>query len=213
MRLSKQDRDLLIAMSIGDGHINSYGQLSINHCEKQEDYLRYKANLLKKILYSDVRRSKIYHKQCKKDIVQFHLSSRRVKFLKVLRKVLYPNNKKTITRKLLNRVTEQGLAIWWMDDGNRNIQYRNGKIKYIMYRLYTCVTKELNRMILDWFKEKWDLNGYICKHGNQFIICFGSSEGKKLSNIIRPYIIDSMQYKINPVENSGEISKCKIFPV
>lgn len=209
MRLSKIDRDLIIAMSIGDGCVTKTGQLMLNHCEKQEDYLRYKAGLIKKILCSDVRRSKQYHKQHKKDIVQYHLCSKRVKFLKVLRKVLYPNNQKTITRKLLNRINAQGLAIWWMDDGNRNVQYRDGKIKYIMYRLYTCLDKDANQIILNWFKEKWDLNGYISKHGKQFIICFGTSEGKKLSNIIREYVIDSMQYKISPVEMSGDVSKCK----
>lgn len=213
MRLSKIDRDLLIAMSIGDGCVTKTGQLMMNHCEAQEEYLRYKANLIKKVLHSDVRKSKSYHKQCKKDIVQFHLVTRRVKFLKILRKVLYPNNQKTLTIKLLNRLSEQGLAIWWMDDGNRNVQHRDGKVKYIMYRLYTCVSKELNQEILNWFKIRWNLNGYIAKHGNQYIICFGTSEGKKLSNIIRPYIIDCMQYKISPVEISGEISKCKELPI
>ena len=203
MRLSKKDRDLLIAMCFGDGCINTNGQLMINHCEQQEDYLKYKASLIKKILASDVRKSKSFHKQLQRDVVQVHLSSRRVKFLKVLRKVLYPNNKKTFSKRLLNRIDPLGLAIWWMDDGNRNVQFRNGKVKYIMYRLYTCVNKETNQMILDWFKERWNLSGYIAKHGNQTIICFGTSEGRKLSDIIRPYIIDSMKYKISPVEDTG----------
>jgi hypothetical protein len=37
-RLNKTGRNLIIAMSIGDGYIHTKGYLNINHCKAQKEY-------------------------------------------------------------------------------------------------------------------------------------------------------------------------------
>ena len=46
-RLNRIGRDLIIAMSIGDGHISKKGYLDINHCKEQKEYCFWKWKLLK----------------------------------------------------------------------------------------------------------------------------------------------------------------------
>ena len=41
---------MIIALIIGDGHIDNTGRISINHCEKQKEYLQFKADLIYSII-------------------------------------------------------------------------------------------------------------------------------------------------------------------
>ena len=48
--MTQEEKSLIIALIIGDGHIDNIGRISINHCEKQKEYLQFKANLIYNII-------------------------------------------------------------------------------------------------------------------------------------------------------------------
>lgn len=48
MKITKYERELLLFMALGDGHLDKRGVLSIVHCEKQKEYIEWKYNLIKK---------------------------------------------------------------------------------------------------------------------------------------------------------------------
>lgn len=48
--MTLEEKSLIIALTLGDGHIAPEGRLIINHCEKQKGYLLYKADIVNKIL-------------------------------------------------------------------------------------------------------------------------------------------------------------------
>ena len=93
---------MIIALIIGDGHIDNTGRISINHCEKQKEYLQFKADLIYSIIGGKpitlhktkaYIKGKEYHgysirKCCKKKLIQF-------------RQLMYPNGRKEITREIL----------------------------------------------------------------------------------------------------------------
>lgn len=39
IKKTKQSRNLFLSMCYGDGHLDKYGQLNIQHCAAQLDYL------------------------------------------------------------------------------------------------------------------------------------------------------------------------------
>lgn len=47
-KLNKLGRNLILGMALGDGYINKSNFLSIRHCEKQLEYLKWKQKLLNK---------------------------------------------------------------------------------------------------------------------------------------------------------------------
>lgn len=207
MCLNKELKNLLIAMSLGDGYINPKGYLHLLHSQKQKDYLEYKYNLIKDICKSGIKSTRIKGHRDTPYYYRVYLITRINRFLKALRKSLYIENKKFISRSILNRIDDRGLAIWWMDDGCRSPQYRNGKIHSVNYILSTNISKEENQIIVDWLVDKYSIRPNIIKQKDKYVLVFHTRDGRKFSNIIRPYIIPSMQYKINPVGEVGNSSK------
>ena len=147
MKIKKEDRNLLIAVALGDGYICKKGSLQINHSPRQKEYIEYKHSLVSKLYSCNLTTRKFSNGF---DTIQFR--TKQAPFLKVLRRVLYPSNKKTLNRKLLNRLDLRGLAIWWMDDGTKGIKYNKdrSKIKACVYRLCLCTTKEQCQIVIDW---------------------------------------------------------------
>ena len=130
-RLNENGRNLLIATALGDGCINKQGQLRINHSWKQREYCIWKRNLLRR---NGIKVGVLQRSECSngylKYTIQYSFCTAIHIFNKVLRRVLYnKDHRKIYPRKLLNRLSNQGLAIWFMDDGS--LLRRKYKGRYI----------------------------------------------------------------------------------
>ena len=197
--MTQEEKSLIIALIIGDGHIDNIGRISINHCEKQKEYLQFKANLIYNIIggkpitlhkTKTCIKGKEYYgysirKCCKKKLIQF-------------RQLMYPNGRKEITREVLEQLTPQGIAIWYMDDGNLSQEKdKNGNVKAYKLGIATYLSKEENQVIVDYFKEKWNLEFHSHKDGNHYRLRMGTKEARKFLQLVRPYVnIDCMKYKV-----------------
>ena len=124
-----------------------------------------------------------------------------IPFIKVLRRVVYQEGKKTFSRKLLNRLDARGIAIWYMDDGHINIRKNKGKPCGFYIKISTCEPKEQVQTIIDYFEEIWDIHFYMFHEGrqqNSYSICCGTREGLKFISLVKPYVeqVPSMLHKI-----------------
>ena len=197
--MTQEEKSLIIALIIGDGHIDNTGRISINHCEKQKEYLQFKADLIYSIIGGKpitlhktkaYIKGKEYHgysirKCCKKKLIQF-------------RQLMYPNGRKEITREILEQLTLQGIAIWYMDDGSLTPERdKSGNIKAYKLGIATYLSKEENQVIIDYFKEKWNLEFHSHKDGSQYRLRMGTKEARKFLQLVRPYVnIECMKYKV-----------------
>jgi hypothetical protein len=198
--MNKKNKGILIGLCIGDGYITNkihkkynYIQNSIvfYHCAKQKEYIDYKAELLLSVFGGK-----------KPNVVLFNNNGypgyrmmKTHKYFKILRELLYKDNHKLITRRCLDYLTPQGLAIWYMDDGNLAKKKRNGKIHAYELYLNTFVTDEEHDEIINYFKEKWDINFSKVKNHNGYRLRCGTKEARKFIKIIDKYVIPSMKYK------------------
>lgn len=195
MKITKKQRNLLIALALGDGYISKDGVLEIGHSLKQKEYLDYKYSLIKDFCNHPPK----YKISKKYNYTTYVLHTKSLPFLKLLRRILYDSNgKKHITGKILNRLSLQELAIWWMDDGSmsKKINKKTGNIKSLVFTLSTCISKEDNEKIIEFFYSKFSIKFGIRKMKNQYALICGTKEGKKLSKLLYPYLIPSMQYKL-----------------
>lgn len=197
--MTQEEKSLIIALIIGDGHIDNTGRISINHCEKQKEYLQFKADLIYGIIGGKpitLHKTKAYingkeyhgysiRKCCKKKLIQF-------------RQLMYPNGRKEITREILEQLTPQGIAIWYMDDGSLTPERdKSGNIKAYKLGIATYLSKEENQVIIDYFKEKWNLEFHSHKDGSQYRLRMGTKEARKFLQLVRPYVnIECMKYKV-----------------
>lgn len=200
-KITKESRNLLIGLLIGDGTISNNNVFKICHCKEQQDYLEWK---IKQLNESGIRNNGLkwyvstrgYNVGKQVCYTQLNI----IPFIKVLRRVVYKPNKK-LNRKLLNRLSAREIAIWYMDDGHINYRKSNGRIHGFYIKIATCLPKEELQIIIDYFKEVWDIQFYMFHEGRKedsYSICCGTKEGIKFINIIKKYVeqVPSMRHKI-----------------
>jgi hypothetical protein len=102
-------------------------------------------------------------------------------------------------RKLLNRLSPLHLAIWYMDDGSVSQKRHNGKIHASDLVLNTHTTKENNQVIIDYFKEVWDIRFTPAKNRGSYRIRCSTKEARKFLSIVYPYVsqVSCMRHKLN----------------
>jgi hypothetical protein len=191
--------ELLIAMSIGDGFVeklnkSSKSSLIIRHSSHQKDYIEWKYSLDKNYWrytprhYDNCIGLKKYH--------GFRIVSKPNLELGELRTKLYPNDKKYISREIIENLDELGLAIWYMDDGC--IDRPVGRNSMGILNTYCSSPKAEEEIIIQtYLKDKWNLKTNINSGHGRFRLRFPHIEFCKFVEIIKPYIIPSMIYKID----------------
>lgn len=201
-KITKESRNLLIGLLIGDGTISNNNVFKLAHSKQQKDYLEWK---LKQLKDSGIRNnglktyisSKGYNKGKEVYYTQLNI----IPFIKVLRRVVYKPFKKLGNRKLLNRLSAREIAIWYMDDGHINYRKTKNKVHGFYIKIATCLPKEELQIIIDYFKEVWNIHFYMFHEGkkeNSYSLCCGTKEGIKFIDVVKPYVeqVPSMRYKI-----------------
>ena len=199
-KLSKEQKSLLIGLLLGDGTISSNCVFKLSHSEAQREYLEWKVGLLD---VHGIKNNgvKEYISSCGyntgKKVLYSQMSLNPT--IKALRRTVY-TPKKHITRKLLNWITPLGLAIWYMDDGGLGVKKRNGKIHAFDLILNTHTTTDQNQIMIDYFKEVWDVQFTQVKNKGHYRLRCGTKEAKKFIQIVKPFILPMFAYKIDPLE-------------
>lgn len=211
-KVNKNYRGMLYGMCFGDGGVyitkdqsKKTARIVIGHTPKQRKYLEYKNKLLHSIFGGKISKINTYislNKKMNKEYTNIQLC-RTEKYFRQMHRVLYPKGKKIYTRKSLYYLTDEGLALWFCDDGNGRICTNpNGKIGGCMTRISTyCSLKEIE-IIRDWFKEKYDLNvKFDCdKRNNLYSVRFNTKDSHKFVQIVQKYVPKSMRYKLEHTE-------------
>ena len=202
-KITKESRNLLIALLLGDGTICNNNVFKLAHAEQQKGYLEWK---IKQLNDAGIRNNglKTYVKTCgyNTGVNVYYTQLNIIPFIKVLRRIFYKPKKVLGNRKLLNRLDAKGVAIWYMDDGHINIRKdKDGRPMGFYIKIATCLPKNELQIIIDYFKEVWDVNFYMFHEGKKedsFSLCCGTKEGLKFINIIKKYVLQvpSMVHKI-----------------
>lgn len=202
-KITKESRNLLIALLLGDGTICNNNVFKLAHSQQQKDYLEWK---IKQLNDAGIRNNglKTYVKTCgyNTGVNVYYTQLNIIPFIKVLRRIFYKPKKVLGNRKLLNRLDARGVAILYMDDGHINIRKdKDGRPMGFYIKIATCLPKNELQIIIDYFKEVWDVNFYMFHEGKKedsFSLCCGTKEGLKFINIIKKYVLQvpSMVHKI-----------------
>lgn len=195
-KFNKNSRNLMIAMLLGDGSISAQHGFRMTHCGKQKEYLQWKIN---KLNDSGIRncgmKEYVSTKGYKVGETYYYTRLSVTPFIKVLRRVLYKKYKVIANRKMLNRLDTLGLAIWYMDDGH--INHRKDFSIYV--KIATCLSKEDNQIIIDYFKEVWSVNFYTFSEGKgTYSICCGTENAIKFIDLVKEHVMEipNMAYKV-----------------
>lgn len=201
--------DLILFCSLGDGYIQPYdgkknSQLWITHSTNQIDYAKWKVALLEN---SGLDFGKPYFRKDRNDV---RFRSQRHELCTVIRKRLYKNRTKTVTKRMLRRLTPLGLTIWFCDDGSytkvkprwrKNIYKVSDRNDYRVsqFKLYTnSFSVEENNKIVEIFQQKFNLSWKIYYYKNYpYLVLSGIGQLNRFKSIIHDHIPECMRYKID----------------
>ena len=218
MKLTEKDKSILIGLLLGDGYIDDKGRIYVEHGEKQKEYCIYKAKLLHSVcggkdikVHEYIRKRSILKdkKQFKEDtFITYSFKKQSQSFIPI-RQILYDKNrKKYISEEILQYLTPETIALWWMDDGclTKKYTYNNGIKKHCGYILKICtyLPKEQNELIQKFFRDNYQIEWNVvkadgAKDNTQWMLRCGTIEGRKFLDIIRGYInknVPSLSYKV-----------------
>ena len=158
---------------------------SMAHCVRQKEFIEFKHQMLQRFT-SDIREKKSVDYRFKNpEYYSYYMYIKSSKALNDLYPKVYKNKVKYIDKELLYKLTGLGIATWYMDDGS------NGHYGYILCT--NSFSKEDLQLIQNFFKEKYDINTTIRKDNTIYI---KADSKQKFKNLVSPYIIESMKYKL-----------------
>ncbi len=203
-KLNLNQKQLLIGMLIGDGTITNHPDYKIDHSAPQLEYLKWKLDLLNSagIKNTGIKEYKSSSGYNKGEIV-YRVRICTNMTIKALRRSIYKPNK-TITRRLLDWLTPREIAIWFMDDGsvNVNTSKQRSSIKHTAL-IATCVEESVAKIIINYFKEVWDIQFRIFPEQGKKKITYSiattsEEECRKFNNLVYPYVkeVPSLLYKL-----------------
>lgn len=181
--------DVIIGGLMGDSCVGESGEVVIDHGENQREYARYKADILNARVcsgYSGYRNDM--------SIVSVHCYiTAQTKLLRGIR----PSKSESVN--LINYINDKSLAIWYMDDGNRQ---KN------MCKIHTESSNKSDVSIMVGylyrkFGIKSSIKGREVNGNSVFYISINTENSIKLYKIISKYIPQCMEYKIPPEFRGG----------
>lgn len=199
--VSDRQMEILAGSLLGDAYISKRGAIQIEQGENQRKYLLWKHRELKSIVSGKV--SQVFRK--KKNGLR--TSSYRFfskQYFRLWRKLIYRNGRKTIPASVLGLITPLSLAVWYMDDGCK----KNNYSIIISTDSFSIASLKKLRIIL---QEKWFINTRIMfktTAGKKYRrLTIGSYDLVRFFELIRSYIIPSMQYKISDPVTTQSIKR------
>lgn len=211
--MDKRARGILYGFALGDGGIylskdqsSSTARLVIGHGPEQLEYLRYKASLLHRTLGGKEPTIYTYQSRNKKTdkIYTNHQLYKNHSYFRQMHKVLYPLGSKVYTEKLLGYLTDESLALWYMDDGSGTVCLNNKTKKPCgcMTRLSTYCSKEEAELLQAWFKEKYKIlpKFDIDRRNDKYSLRFNTKDSREFVSIVSPYMFHTLKYKVDHVD-------------
>lgn len=194
--LTKIQKQFVVGHLLGDGCLykdseHSNYKLSLSQKKDHAQYFHWKREMLSPFVNSwreniDKRKNSIMLNAttiCHPDFNFFADS-----FYKINRTKIVPSN-------LEEYFTPLALAVWIMDDGNLNEKV-NMRIATMSFSYHDHII--LQNYLKNIFAINCNIMNYNYKEKQYYQITFNKENTQKLSDIIRPYIVNCMSYKIMP---------------
>ena len=193
--LSKRQKEILIGTILGDGHLEKNGQgvrLRVDHGMAQSDYLFWKHQEFKDFATNQPRIIKAFHKKENKYYERMHFSTYSNGLFAEWRDLFYRDRVKIVPRNIAKiLVSPLSLAVWFMDDGYKKNDCNALRINTDLFSL------EEQKVLINCLQENFGVDSTIHKKGKTYNIYIPERAAHKFCELIRPYFIDSLLYKVS----------------
>ena len=194
LSLTDRQKSIIVGSILGDGTLR-LGKRAINvnlkieHGLAQQEYVRWKYNILRNWVFTEPKISYRYRDNREKYPKSLWFRTIRHPLLTDFYKRFYKNGKKIIPEDIELDIDRLALAVWVMDDGSLSR-------KNIDISTYSFTEPEINLLSQALNKNFGLTANYYRDRDKGCRMYFRVKETEKLIEIIKPHVIDSMKYKI-----------------
>lgn len=198
--ISQFQREIINGCLLGDGRLEcrsreGTARLRIHHGWKQKDLVFWKYEALKNLISCPPRKIVCWRNpKSGEDYYSWYFHTRTIPEFKEVYQMFYSDGRKILPQNISDLLTPVSSAVWIMDDGCCD----RGSFILNTHNFPLDENKKLQEV----FKRKFNLNSRINRDRDRWRLRFNSNGFQRLQNLIKPYIISSMRYKIVPVETS-----------
>ena len=198
-KLTTKQKQIIIGLLLGDAYLQIQNQektfrLRLEQSFKHKDYIDHLIYIFDEWFLSKLKLITRTNKNNNfVNTFQCQTFSHKA-FNEIANLFLDSNFKKIINPDIKKSFTALSLAYWFMDDGGK-LDYTSNQGKAIVLNTQSFSLDEvtfLNKMLID----KFELKCWTKKNKGKHIIVISGYSYKKVINLIGPFIIPSMSYKL-----------------
>ncbi len=189
---TQRQKDIAVGSLLGDAYLRPSGNayaLSFIHGEKQLDYLNWKREEFQNFVTQEgnYRRETKFHGN--HPTYAFNTISH--PYLLELHNICYSTGKKDISAEWCNLVTPLSLAVWYMDDGSINKRYKT------IVLCTNSFSREGQTLLIDLLSNRFGVEAVLePRRNNQTVLRINASQRYRFLDLVSPYIVDCMSYKL-----------------
>lgn len=216
----------LYGLFLGDGSYQC-GKIRLSHTHKQKFYVKWLEDVFKSCgLIVNSRYDFVKHTTFGDRLYsELYINVPKRFYFETLNKCFDQSGRKIISEYVLNNINELGLMLWFLDDGQLHVSFRENKASRFGYLNTQSFTYEENQKIVEIFKSRFDIDLKIHKDCSGFSNCkdrvyyrlyFNATNFRKFFDVVRPflqyipkefYYKFNMQYTPNRLKNSVDFSE------
>ncbi len=188
LKLSKLQHLVVIGTILGDGCLitstsGKAARLQVRHKKSHFEYVEWKYKFFRDWVLTRPRHDAFNKSWYFRTISHPDLMD--------IRRVFYVNNHKIIPENISTILTNPlSLAIWFFDDGNGYPRYEGLRISSYAFG------QEGNSLLQTTLQRNFNLDTSLIKDSKGLQLLFPLSSSYKLYNLIKPYCLPCMQYKL-----------------
>ena len=204
--LSQVQRDILVGLMLGDGHLEFNGyrgaRLQVKQAEERQEYVFW--------LFSQFVDFVKTPPQQRRDTDQWYFGTRFFENLEEFRRLFYVNHRKVLPENIADLFQSPlTLAVWFMDDGRLDYRAKSHHAYHIATDSFTeSEVRQLQKILRERFGIKARTYLSLCR-GKRYPKLYIGKEGRDaFAEIVAPYILSCFRYKLPPNHNQ----KCILTP-
>lgn len=205
LSLTKRQEEILIGMILGDGHLEELytpelSRLKVEHSYKQKDYVDWLYGEFKTWVRTKPKEKikKVWGKIHK----NYGFTTYGHRLLGDFQRDFYLDRKKVIPNNLSQNITSLSLAVWYMDDGS----IKSSKHRGVFLNTQSFVENDVKKL-QNILHNKFGVTSSVRNDVSGLQIYLGGESGERFIEIIKPFLVDSMRYKIPRVLRLTELPK------
>lgn len=194
---TQEQLEILTGTLLGDSSLQYYPnhrwrspKFKCDHGGSQEEYADLLCNKLQS-LGSSIKRYNRIDKRTSKEYITYCVTTSSNPYFLNMYNQLYSTGKKEVCLDFLRNFTIKSLAYLYMDDG-----YADQNTAYICTDNFSDESK---RILVKYIESKFGLHFSIVNHGKYYRLRLSKYDFPKFKELIEPYMIESLKYKLRAV--------------